>query len=274
MKKSSDYIISALPGLDVLNGHHISKLGKIYGSLFNNPYQKWFNNYSLSYNKLKIIFNKNILEKYYSEMLTSFEIALNKIDASNNLDKWDIFNITERQPNLSNMSDLVENDLFETLHPFCDIELAKTFLQVPTRMRMFQQLSKEMIYKYFPEVREIHYNLGRRIQKNHSLTLSIIYAIFSKLIKSESSSILWDHKKAFQKDITIIKNDLKRIFDYPSLLSFFNIEFLESIVKSELKIVDNFLLVEQILSFLYAYEMFINVNELTIPKELIQQYVN
>ena len=172
------------------------------------------------------------------------------------------------------MSDLVENDLFETLHPFCDTELTDTFLKIPTNMRMFQQLSKEMIYKYFPEVREIQYDKGRRIRKNNSTSISIIHAVLSQLKNKKSNSILWNRKRAFQNDLVILMNDIKRIFDYPELLYFLNKDFLEAIIVSESFSIDNYLLVEQILSLLYAYEMFIDLNELKIPIEIIQYYSN
>ena len=142
IKKYSDYLISGLPGFDVLNGGHI-KLGKIYGSLFVNPYRSWFNNYSTSKDELKIIFRKTFLLDYYTEFWKSFELALNKIICTNKLDRWDIFNITERQPNYSNMSDLVEADLFETLHPFCDIELLEIFLKIPQKCECFSNYLKK-----------------------------------------------------------------------------------------------------------------------------------
>ena len=170
---------------------------------------------------------------------------------------------------------LVENDLFETLHPFCDIELTDTFLKVPTKMRIFQQLSKDMISKYFPKVRDIQYDNGRGfIRKNNSAFMSIIYALLGKIKNQKSNSIVWDCKKAFQNDQNHITNDIKRIFDYPELLYYLNKDFLESIIVSESLSVTNFLLVEKILSLLYTYEIFINADELKIPLEVTEYYDN
>ena len=141
-------------------------------------------------------------------------------------------------------------------------------------MRMFQQLSKEMLYKYVPDVKDIPYDGRGLLKKHYSPYSTIIFEALKKIVGKKSNSILWDRKKAFTNDITSIQNDLKRVFDYPDLLSLLNKEFLDSIINSQSRIIDNFLLVEKILSFLYAYEIFIDLNELKIPIEIIRYYGN
>ncbi|MFZ1289749.1 MAG: asparagine synthase-related protein [Melioribacteraceae bacterium] len=271
IKDSADYIISGLPGFDVLNGGHVN-LGKIYGSLFKDYYKKWFSSYSVPFENLKYFLNTDFLTNTYPDLFSNFEKALDNIDVKHKLDKWDIFNITERQPNYSNMSDLVEAELFETLHPFCDIELTTIFLKIPKMKRMFQQLSKEMIYYYFPEVRDINYDAGRKLRKNNSTANTILNEILQKLKKNNSHTLIWDRKEALIRDILNVKNDLNRALSYPELFEYINKKSIITLLNTESLIYEKYLIVEQILSLLYAYEFFIQNSDFKIPKEIIAYY--
>ncbi|MCB0749546.1 MAG: hypothetical protein KDC90_18960, partial [Ignavibacteriae bacterium] len=272
MKKTSDYIIAGVPGFDVFNGGNVS-LGKIYGSLFNDSIHKWFIAYLRSdYNELKKIFNIDLLNETYPALETSFHTAVGQVNIKNKLDRYDAFMAYDRQPNFSNLSDMYDNDLFETIHPYCDTELLETFLKIPLQKRIFQQLTKDMLYKYYPEVRHIKFDGRGKLNKNNSLLVTFGHELLNRYYFKKPDYSIWNSKKAFENEIEIVKHDLKRIFDYNELIKMLNIDFLNSILNSNELMITNYPIAEKILAILYAYETFIYPEELSIPQEVIDYY--
>ena len=95
----------------------------------------------------------------------------------------------------------------------------------------------------------------------HNSLLSSIYEnLEGKAGSQNSRSVLWNHYSAFQNYIVSVMHDLNRIFDYRDLLYLY-VDFLKSIITSKNTATKNYLFVEQVLSILYSYEMFIINNE-------------
>ncbi|MFZ1289747.1 MAG: asparagine synthase-related protein [Melioribacteraceae bacterium] len=272
MKRTSDYILAGVPGFDVFNGGNVS-LGKIYGSLFNNYIHRWFISYLRSdYNEMKKVFNIDLLNETYPNLEASIFTALEQVNVKNKLDRYDAFMAYDRQPNFSNISDMYENDLFETLHPYNDTELFDTFLKIPLNKRIFQQLSKDMLYKYYPEVRHIRFDGRGKLNKNNSLWVTFGHEILNRYYFKKIKYSIWNSKKAFENEIEIVKEDLKRIFEFNDLVKMLNIDFLNLILNSNELMISNYSIVEKILAILYAYETFIYPSELSIPQEVIDYY--
>jgi hypothetical protein len=104
MKKEADYIIQGAPGINDLNCS-LLRLGKIFASLGINPYKNFFTRYAADKNKISFLFNKEYFNEYYEIIKRNFVNCFLEMDASNDLYKWVVFNLTQRQPNYSYMAD-------------------------------------------------------------------------------------------------------------------------------------------------------------------------
>ena len=273
-KPEANYILSGLPGLDVLNGSFIN-LGKIIQSSFNNYYNKWYESYTIPVQELSLIFNKSFLKKYSNNIKNNFYNSLNDIKSKNKLDKWDIFIITQRQPNYSNISDLFENDLFETLHPFCDTDLLQTFLSVPLKKRMFMQLSKDFLYENFPEVRNVKYDERGKLKRNNSLLNCLLSQIKLKICPSKKKSIIWDKSQYINSEFDKINTVIKSLLNMNSELNkIFNYKSIYKILSKKENTLKHSYLIDTLITFLFSYQYLLKTEILQPPKELIENYIN
>ncbi len=211
MKQNSDYLISSIPGLNELSGKFISLRMLLYGK--KNINDNFFKKYSVNKELLDIFFRKEFFDKYYNELKESFSDVLNKIDFSDGFEKVFMFDILERQPQYSYLSDFVENDLFETLHPYCDNDVLETFLSVPYKYRLFSQFPLNMIYNFYPELRDIELSGGRGNLKKRNTPANYTYQLIKRKFFKSDKDLIWDMREALVQDYELLNADIFEVYN-------------------------------------------------------------
>ena len=188
MLNAGRYVLSGLPGFGTLNGEFI-RFWVILASLYNNMKfsHKIFLNYVGNSRSKNIIFTDKFWNRNYPKLENEFIKSLNEKNINNKLDRYDVWQVTERQPQFSNMTDKVDTDLFEYITPFCDIELLNVFRKIKPLRRIGKIYTTNMLYQYFPEIRSIEYDMGRgKVKKNHFFLYYIIKLLKIKLLSQNS----------------------------------------------------------------------------------------
>ena len=274
MKQDGNYILSGLPGLDTLNGTYMP-IKVIMRSFFSLDYPfAIFNMYSKSYANLNTIFNKEFLDNYYPSVQEEFVQSVKNIDSANKLDKYDIWFTYERQAQYSHMADLVDIDLFTFIPPYTDIDLLKVFSSIPTKDRIYQQFSKDMLYKYYSSVRNIPYDSGRGCIKNKNSFLSFQRENFEIKagIRKSPKSVLWNYSKALLKDEKVKIRILETINNSDELKYIFDINKIKLILEEHYSGSNNNSgIIGLLLTFINAYIYFIENNVSEVP-EVIREY--
>src|SRR5690606_38157508 len=117
---------------------HLKTIG--FAALPGNFAEKVFNSYmSLKSDTLSKLFNKQFLRNNFPLMKEEYINSIQRIDAANNVNRYDQWKVSQRHPYFSHMADLVERDLFEVIAPLTDIKLLKVFSSIPLKERVFRQ---------------------------------------------------------------------------------------------------------------------------------------
>ena len=260
IKTNTDYILSGLPGFDVLNGGGITPkviLYSLHPSSFERRMFDWY--VAENYEVLTKVFQEGFIKDHYNELKFEYLKSFNEIETENKLDLYDIWDIIERQPQFSHMADLVENDLFQIIAPLTDIELLKIFNGIPTSKRIFSNYGKSMLYKYYPEIRRIELDEGRgRLKKRNNIPLHLIRFLLSKLSRNENSDI-WNISEAIRFDSKIDSIILDNINEYDELKNYiFNVSSIKLILENHKNRSGNYTsVIGSLLTFIYAYKYFI-----------------
>jgi len=272
MKEVADYIIQGVPGLNEINSGHL-RLGKILATIKPNTYENYFKVYSRNIKELSIIFNNSFLEETYRKIRTNFISLFENYESSNDLYKWDIFNLTQRQPNYSYMADLVENDLFETIHPFTDINLIPLFTQIPLKEKLFLQLTKDLFYNSFPEVKDIPFGDGRGLINSNNSLIKTFFQEAKLAFSSPKGSIIWDKKKSLLAEYEQIKLFvIESLENHPVLGNYLDSIKIHTFFSDKEKVVQNIRLVDLMVTLLFSYEQLLSVNEILIPDYITNHY--
>lgn len=275
LKMDGDYILSGLPGLDTLNGAYMTPRIVLSSLLpFYFP-ELVFGMYAKSFNSLLSIFNYNFIIDYYPKLKQEFINSINNIEAANKRDQYDVWFTTERQSQFSHMADLVERDLFEYIPPYTDIEALKIFTKIPTMERIYQQYSKDMLYRDYPEVRHVPYDAGRGliIEKNSFWTYIREYTEKKAKIKRYPPSVFWDYSKAIRSDPEVRSNIIDTISKSEELLAIFNINSIKQMLENHYAgIGDNANSIGLLLTFSNAYKFLYELRGCVIPDKVIDYY--
>ena len=275
LKNDGDYILSGLPGLDTLNGAYMSPR-IVLSSLIPFCYpQLVFGMYAKSFNALLDIFNYNFLKNYYPKLKQEFISSIKNIKAANKKDQYDIWFTVERQSQFSHMADLVERDLFEYIAPYTDIKLLEIFTRIPTLERIYQQYSKDLLFRFYPDVRHIPYDNGRGliIEKNSFWTYIREYIVKKYNLKHFPRTIFWNYSLALNKNLEVKSMIIDTISNSEELKTIFNINKIRKLLTDHYKgIKDNANIIGLLLSFSNAYKFLINFESMKIPDEIINYY--
>ncbi len=271
MKNVADYIIQGVPGLNEINSGHL-KIGKILAAIKPNTYENYFRIYGRDIQELSIIFNNKFLKENYKKIHDNFISVFENFKSPNDLYKWDMFNLTQRQPNFSYMADLVENDLFETIHPFTDINLIPLFTQIPLKNKLFLQLTKDLFSNYFPEVKDVPFGDGRGLIKSNNNLLNTFYQEAKRTLSS-SSSIIWNKKKSIFAEYEQIKIFVMESLEKHYVLqNYLDKNKIHNFFNDKEKVIQNIGIVDLLVTFLFSYEQLLSENKIVIPDYIINHY--
>lgn len=272
MKKVADYIIQGVPGLNEINSGHL-RIGKILATLKPHAYENYFKIYSKSFKQLSLIFNSEYLEYYMNSIKNDFISFFESISELNKLYKWDVFNLTQRQPNYSHMADISENDLFETLHPFTDIDLIQLFTQIPLKNKLFLQITKDFLINSYPEVSNIPFGNGRGIIKGDNNFLNSFLFEFKLNFWKKGGSIIWDKASAVSNCYESIKSIVKdNLNTNQNLKLFLNYSRVFELLDNKELLIRNIRLLDLLITFLYSNNFLLVNDHVEVPVEIMEHY--
>jgi len=160
---------------DVLTGKQLRPF-MFYPQSKDSFLKKIFNHY-ISYtfknpNILKILFNKDYFNHYYPQVQDKFINSFRSIDATNNWDLYDTWDLTNRQPRFTFSSCAVDNYIFQKMAIFTDYDYVDFMLKIPGRLRFGQGFYKKMIADSFPRFADIeNANSGKKISNSYFMNL-------------------------------------------------------------------------------------------------------
>jgi hypothetical protein len=174
---------------------------------------------------------------------------------------------------LEPLQDMVENDLFETLHPFADINLISLFTQIPFKDKLFLQITRNLLYMHCPQLHNVPIADGRGyLTKNNGLLKSLIRE--GKLVLfPPAAGIIWDRKRAIGIDYNNIVTSIKDILLSENELShYFNFDAVNELISSKDLLINNQILLDVLLTFTFSYRYLIKDKELKPIPEIIENY--
>jgi len=210
-------------------------------------------------NKLKQVFEDNFFKNSIARLIENFKKSFLEIEAENNADLYDIWDLKNRQARFTFSSGRVDNYIFQKIKLFTDYYYVDTALKVPPIHRFGQNLYKKMIATQFPEISFIpNANTRKKIKKSYiSNTFDLVNQYMFKSSRINSNNDEASKRNMFIKDIKlkeIIESFIKDS-SFPSQI--FSSKGITDIVNDHYSLrKNNEYLLGVLLTFIASYNLF------------------
>ncbi|MCP4372435.1 MAG: hypothetical protein GY797_30670 [Deltaproteobacteria bacterium] len=208
IKEHGDFMVGGWLG-DVSSGGHISPfmlVPRSWRQFVDMIYQR-YPLYARS--SLVELFNKEFLDNHFPDLKDAFIASFNGLAGETNIQQYEIWDLCQRQANMTLSTAAVDSYLFGHIRPFADRNYLDFIMTLPSRLRFGQVLYQAMIHQLGPEIQHIpnaNNNqklkatvLGNLLNKGIDLGVKVSAKTFNKIKPSFRS----EAEKISPDDITL-----------------------------------------------------------------------
>jgi len=156
---------------------------------------------------LREIFTNRFLETHVPALREAFARSLAHADSETNVQTYELWDLTVRQPRGTFNASAVDSHLFDDLVPFADREYLDLALSLPTPLRVGQLAYMSLVHRIGSEVRDIPYaNTGRLVRASIAGNVLHKGGYLLDYVKAKAGAIPWtdsdavDYAAAMRRD--------------------------------------------------------------------------